>query len=77
MGVFFARDKEKIFVRDEKSNEDIGEFTPNMIMKYEIAEELGLIDKLKKLGWGGLTAKETGRIGGIMTAKKKQENRGK
>ncbi|HZX21526.1 MAG TPA: small, acid-soluble spore protein, alpha/beta type [Clostridia bacterium] len=53
----------------------MGEFTPNMIMKYEIAEELGLIDKLKRLGWGGLTAKETGRIGGIMTAKKKQASR--
>ncbi|HZK58181.1 MAG TPA: small, acid-soluble spore protein, alpha/beta type [Clostridia bacterium] len=48
-----------------------------MIMKYEIAEELGLIDKIKRLGWGGLTAKETGRIGGIMTAKKKRGNRGK
>ncbi len=53
------------------------EFTPDMIMKYEIAEELGLIDKVKKLGWGGLTAKETGRIGGIMTAKKKEKNKGK
>ncbi len=77
MGVFFVKDKEKIFVKDKKSKEVVGEFTPNMIMKYEIAEELGLIDKLKRLGWGGLTAKETGRIGGIMTAKKKQADREK
>jgi small acid-soluble spore protein F (minor alpha/beta-type SASP) len=40
--------------------------------KYEIAEELGLIEKVEKLGWGGLTAKETGRIGGLITVRKKQ-----
>lgn len=51
----------------------VDEFTPDMMMKYEIAEELGLIDKVKKYGWGGLTAKETGRIGGIMTSRKKRK----
>nr|WP_192929730.1 small, acid-soluble spore protein, alpha/beta type [Alkaliphilus serpentinus] len=50
------------------------EFTPDLLMKYEIAEELGLIDKVKKLGWGGLTAKETGRIGGLMTVRKKKSS---
>lgn len=40
-------------------------------MKYEIAEELGLSDKVKKEGWGGLSAEETGRIGGLMTKRKK------
>ena len=40
--------------------------------KYEIAEELGLMDKVEKMGWGGLTAKETGRIGGLITVKKKK-----
>ncbi|AKL94485.1 small acid-soluble spore protein [Clostridium aceticum] len=53
-------------------NQPEKEFTPDLMMKYEIAEELGLIDKVKKLGWGGLTAKETGRIGGLMTVRKKQ-----
>lgn len=48
------------------------DFTPDLLMKYEIAEELGLIEKVKSLGWGGLTAKETGRIGGLMTVKKKK-----
>ncbi|SDK74250.1 small, acid-soluble spore protein, alpha/beta type [Natronincola ferrireducens] len=48
------------------------EFTQDLMMKYEIAEELGLIDKVKNMGWGGLTAKETGRIGGLMTVRKKQ-----
>lgn len=46
--------------------------TMNDLMKLEIAKELGLMDKVESLGWGGLTAKETGRIGGIMTAKKKK-----
>ena len=41
-------------------------------MKYEIAVELGLDEKVKNMGWGGLTASETGRIGGIMTRRKKE-----
>ncbi|MDI3534712.1 MAG: small acid-soluble spore protein [Thermosediminibacterales bacterium] len=40
-------------------------------LKYEIAEELGLLDKVKKYGWGGLSAEETGRIGGIITKRKR------
>ena len=42
-------------------------------MKYEIAGELGLLDKVKEFGWKSLSAKETGRIGGLMT-KRKREN---
>nr|WP_300092068.1 small, acid-soluble spore protein, alpha/beta type [Sedimentibacter sp.] len=49
--------------------------TPEDIMKMEIAAELGLMEKVEELGWGGLTAKETGRIGGLMTAKKKQRKK--
>ena len=41
-------------------------------LKYEIAEELGLKDKVDEYGWGGLTSEETGRIGGIMTKKKRE-----
>lgn len=47
------------------------ELKPEDIMKYEIANELGLGDKLLQVGWGGLTAEETGRIGGIITRKKR------
>ena len=43
-------------------------------LKYEIAEELGLTDKIDACGWSGLTAEETGRIGGLMTKKKKAIN---
>jgi len=40
--------------------------TARDIMKYEIAAELGLIDKIADSGWKSLTAKESGRIGGIL-----------
>lgn len=40
-------------------------------IKYEIAEELGLSDKVSKKGWGELSAEETGRIGGLMAKRKK------
>ncbi|WP_125152756.1 small, acid-soluble spore protein, alpha/beta type [Clostridium rectalis] len=43
-------------------------------LKYEIADELGLSDKVDKYGWSALTAEETGRIGGIMTKRKKELN---
>lgn len=41
-------------------------------LKYEIAEELGLMDKIGEVGWGGLTAKESGRIGGIINVRKRE-----
>jgi len=42
-------------------------------IKYEIAEELGLSDKVKKEGWGELSAEETGRIGGLMAKRKRKQ----
>ena len=39
-------------------------------MKMEIAEELGLLEKVEKMGWKGLTARESGKIGGIMGQRK-------
>ena len=44
--------------------------TDSDIMKYEIAEELGLLDKVREKGWKSLTAKESGRIGGILANRK-------
>ena len=42
-------------------------------LKYEIADEMGVLDKVLKDGWKSLSAKETGRIGGLMTNKKKHK----
>lgn len=55
-----------------------GELTAEEKYKYEVAKELGLLDKVLESGWKSLSAKETGRIGGIMARKrkKKREKRG-
>ena len=42
-------------------------------LKYEIAQELGLLEKLKEVGWAGLSAAESGRIGGMIGAKKRKD----
>lgn len=49
--------------------------SPEDKMKLEIAEELGLLDKVQEGGWKALSAKETGRIGGLMTKKKRELNK--
>ncbi|MBO5229071.1 MAG: small, acid-soluble spore protein, alpha/beta type [Lachnospiraceae bacterium] len=49
---------------------DLNNLTPQEEMKYEIARELGLLDKVLESGWKSLSAKETGRIGGLMTKKR-------
>ncbi|AEF95119.1 hypothetical protein Desca_2284 [Desulfotomaculum nigrificans CO-1-SRB] len=46
--------------------------TPMDLLKLEIAEELGLADKIKREGWGALTSAESGRIGGIITQRAKR-----
>lgn len=45
----------------------------DLAMKYEIAEELGLLEKVQRNGWKGLTSRESGRIGGIMGRRKTAE----
>ena len=39
--------------------------------KYRIARELGLTEKLIRVGWAGLSPQESGRIGGLMSARKR------
>ena len=50
---------------------DLNNLEPEEKMKYEVAEELGLLDKVLEYGWKSLTSKETGRIGGLVTKKKR------
>ncbi len=57
--------KKKPIVLEELSAEEL--------VKYEIAKELGLFDRVMQGGWGSLSAKETGRIGGILARRRKQE----
>ncbi len=42
-------------------------------MKYRAAERLGLMEKLTRVGWAGLSAQETGRIGGLVGAMKRRK----
>ena len=47
--------------------------SPEVRMKYDMARELGLLGRVKEVGWAGLRAKETGRIGGLMGQKKRKQ----
>ena len=60
-----AKKEKKIDLTKIKSEEQL---------KYEIAGELGLLDRVLENGWKSLTAKETGKIGGLMTKRKKELN---
>ena len=42
-------------------------------LKYEIARELGLLDKLQAVGWAGLSTAESGRIGGLVGARMRKK----
>jgi len=45
---------------------------PLEALKMEIAAELGLIEQVRSKGWHSLSAKEAGKIGGIMTQRLKK-----
>lgn len=59
--------------RIKKTKPDWNKLTPEDMLKLEIAEELGLLDKIKEGGYGNLSAQESGRIGGIIGTRRKQE----
>ena len=44
----------------KKEKIDLNNLAPEEELKYEIAKELGLLDKVMEQGWKALTAKETG-----------------
>lgn len=60
----FSMSKKKKEIRLE-------ELTPEELMKYEIADELGLLDKVLKEGWRSLSSKETGKIGGMVSKRRR------
>ncbi len=51
--------------------DDVRELSKEEQMKYEIADEIGVLDKVFTSGWRSLSAKESGRIGGILANRKK------
>ena len=59
-------------MEEKKKSIRLDELTQDEKLKYEIAEELRLLDKVMEEGWKSLSSKETGKIGGLMTKKKKE-----
>lgn len=53
-----------------KTPEDIKKIEKKEQAKWEIALELGLFDKVVENGWKSLTSRESGKIGGILSARK-------
>ena len=45
---------------------------PEVRRKYELAERFGLTQALLAKGWGGLSARDAGRIGGAMHGPRKR-----
>ena len=60
--------KEKIEIKDIK---DIALLEKKEQEKWEIALELGLFDQVVQKGWKSLTARQSGKVGGIMAARRK------
>ena len=58
--------------KNKEKKIDLNNLTPEEQLKLEIAEEIGVFDKVMEGGWRCLSAKESGRIGGLITKKKKQ-----
>ena len=54
---------------------NLQELSPEEKLKYEIAGELGLLDKVLEDGWKTPSAKETGRIGGLVTKRRREEKK--
>ena len=50
---------------------DLENLTPEEALKLEIAAEIGVYDKVLSGGWRVLSAKESGRIGGLLSRRKR------
>ena len=61
--------------RKKEEKIDLTKIAPEEKVKYEIARELGLLDQVLESGWKSLSAKETGRIGGSMTKRKREQKK--
>ena len=60
------------FAMSKKKEIRMDQLTEEEKMKYEIVEDLGLLDKVLKEGWRSLSSKETGKIGGLVTKKRRE-----
>ena len=65
-----------MYKRNEKSKTKRKKRSPEQarkeILKYEVAQEIGLAEEIKRKGWDNLTSRELGKIGGHMSQRKKR-----
>lgn len=66
------RKKECGFYHVKKEKDRSSQSDPGGGAEIRDREELGLLDRVMKDGWKSLSAKETGRVGGLMTRRKKE-----
>lgn len=50
---------------------DLNNLTEEEKLKLEIAEEIGVYEKIMTSGWRSLSAKESGRMGGLLARRKR------
>ena len=74
-GPYSRKERGMVYMSKKKEKIDLNNLAPEEELKYEIARELGLLDKVVEQGWKALTAKETGRIGGLMTRRRREEKK--
>ena len=56
-------------------NYDLRDVTERERCKYRAAQEAGLLDRVLEVGWAGLSAKESGKIGGLSARINKRNNK--
>ena len=52
---------------------DLDNLSEDERIKLEIADEIGIYDKVMSEGWRALSAKESGRIGGLLARRRRAE----
>ena len=62
-----------MLVGPKKNQVEIAKLPQQEQHKWEIAAELGLFDKIIEQGWEALTARESGRIGGMLAAAQRKK----
>ncbi|MBS3949539.1 MAG: small, acid-soluble spore protein, alpha/beta type [Peptococcaceae bacterium] len=41
--------------------------------KLEVAEEIGLLERIRTVGWAGLSAREAGYLGGMLSKRLREQ----
>ncbi len=62
----------KSMAKKKQEPVDPNNLKPEDRMKFEIAKEIGLANKVIAGGWRCLTSKESGRIGGLVTKRRRE-----